>query len=326
MPCLSDSLLVKGLTLRNRIVMPPMYTGLAEPDGAVTDGLVDHYVKRSASVGLVIIEHSYVMVEGKLGSIQLGIHDDQLIPGLEKLSSSIHATGTPVVIQITHAGRAANSEITGSPPVSPSAEDKARGLGADELPVLVEAFEDAAQRALKAGFDGVEIHGAHGFLLNQFFSPLANHRRDDYGGSLENRMRFPLEVVNAVREKMRGRLLLYRLGSDDINPAGTQIRDSQKFAEKLESSGVDILDVSGGLCHSIPAQLQKRQGYFIPQAEEIKKTVNIPVIGVGGITEAAYADRFIRKRQVDLVAVGRALLEDPTWASRAIDQINNVVE
>ena len=115
MPCLSDSLLVKGLTLRNRIVMPPMYTGLAEPDGAVTDGLVDHYVRRSASVGLVIIEHSYVMLEGKLGSKQLGIHNDQLIPGLEKLSSSIHATGTPVVIQITHAGSATNSEVTGRP-------------------------------------------------------------------------------------------------------------------------------------------------------------------------------------------------------------------
>ena len=326
MPCLSDSLLVKGLTLRNRIVMPPMYTGLAEPDGAVTDGLVDHYVRRSASVGLVIIEHSYVILEGKLGSKQLGIHDDQLIPSLEKLSSSIHATGTPVVIQITHAGRATNSEITGSPPVSPSAEDKARGLRTDELPVLVEAFEDAAQRAIKAGFDGVEIHGAHGFLLNQFFSPLANHRRDDYGGPLENRIRFPLEVVNAIREKTQGRLLLYRLGSDDLNPAGTQITDSQKFAEKLETSGVDILDISGGLCHSTPAQLQKRQGYFIPQAEEIKKTVNIPVIGVGGITEAAYADSLVRKKQVDLVAVGRALLEDPTWASRAIDQINNVVE
>jgi NADPH2 dehydrogenase len=317
---------VKGLTLRNRIVLPPMYTGLAEPNGAVTPSLIDHYVQRSGSVGLVIIEHSYVLLEGKLGSKQLGIHDDQLIFGLEELSSRIHATATPVVIQINHAGRDANSTVTGKPSVAPSAENNTRGLKISELQVLVDAFADAAHRAIKAGFDGVELHGAHGFLLNQFFSPLANHRRDDYGGSLENRMRFPLEVVGAVREKTRGRLLLYRLGSDDLDPAGTKLPDSQKFAGELEASGVDILDVSGGLCRSAPAQLQKRQGYFIPQAKEIKNTVNIPVIGVGGISEVAFANGLIKERQVDLVAVGRAFLADPAWASRAIGQINSITK
>jgi 2,4-dienoyl-CoA reductase-like NADH-dependent reductase (Old Yellow Enzyme family) len=174
---------------------------------------------------------------------------------------------------------------------------------------------------MKAGFDGVEVHGAHGFLLNQFFSPLTNLRRDKYGGPLENRIRFPLEVVERVKEKVGGRLLLYRLGSDDLDPSGTGIEDSQKFAVKLEQAGVDIMDVSGGLCGSRPEQLQGGQGYFIPQAQQVRNVVEIPVIGVGGITEPEFGDRLIREGKVDLVAVGRKLLEDPDWAIKAIETL-----
>ncbi len=315
---LLDPLEVKGLTLKNRIVMPPMHTGLATTEGAVTDNLIEHYVRRSKALGLLIVEHSYVSLEGRLSEKQLGIYEDGLVLGLEKLSSSIHATGTPAVIQINHAGRSASMKITGTRPVAPSPSGYYRKLRADKIEALTEAFALAAERAMRAGFDGVEVHGAHGFLLNQFFSPLTNRRRDKYGGSLENRMRFPLEVVERVREKVGGRLLLYRLGSDDLDPAGTQIEDSQKFAVKLEEAGVDIMDVSGGLCGSRPEQLQNRQGYFIPQAQQIKKVIDIPVIGVGGITEPEYANKLIREGQVDLVAVGRGLLKDPDWAIKAI--------
>ena len=185
--------------------------------------------------------------------------------------------------------------------------------------MLIVAFASAAERAMKSGFDGVEIHGAHGFLLNQFFSPLANHRNDRYGGSLKNRMRFPLEVVDRVREKTKGRLLIYRLGADDLNTSGTKIEDAQSFAEKLEEAGVDIIDVSGGLCGSRPASLQGKQGYFVSQAEQIKNVVSIPVIGVGGIVQPEFADRIVKEGRVDLVAVGRALLEDPQWATKAIE-------
>ena len=314
---LSDPLEVKGLTLKNRIVMPPMYTGLATAEGAVTDNLVEHYVRRSRALGLLIVEHSYVSLDGRLGDRQLGIYDDSLLSGLEKLSSRIHATGTPIVTQINHAGRDASTEITGMEPVAPSLSGDARELGGEEIKVLVEAFAVAADRAMRAGFDGVEVHGAHGFLLNQFLSPLINRRRDRYGGSLENRMRFPLEVVERVKEKIGGRLLLYRLGSDDLDPAGIKIEESKKIAAKLEEAGVDIIDVSGGLCGSRPSQLQNRQGYFIPQAQQIKKVIDIPVIGVGGITKPEYANMVIREEKVDLVAVGRALLKDPDWATKA---------
>jgi NADPH2 dehydrogenase len=315
---LLDSLEVKGLTLKNRIVMPPMHTGLATAEGAVTDNLIEHYVRRSKALGLLIVEHSYVRLDGRLSKRQLGIYDDSLVGGLEKLSSRVHATGTPVVIQINHAGRVASMEITGMKPVAPSLSGNAQELRIEEIEGLVEAFAMAAERAMRAGFDGVEVHGAHGFLLNQFFSPLANRRRDKYGGSLENRMRFPLEIVGRVKEKVGGRLLLYRLGSDDLDPAGIKIEDSKKLAIKLQGAGVDILDISGGLCGSRPSQLQDRQGYFIPQAQEIKRVANIPVIGVGGITEPEYANALIWEGKVDLVAVGRALLEDPDWAIEAI--------
>jgi NADPH2 dehydrogenase len=318
---LLDPLKVKGLALKNRIVMPPMHTGFATTEGAVTDNHVKHYVRRSKALGLLIVEHSYVSLEGKLSERQVGIYGDSLVPGLEKLSSSVHATGTPVVIQINHAGRVASREVTGRQPVAPSRDGNARELKASEIEALTEIFVKAADRAMRAGFDGVEVHGAHGFLLNQFCSPLTNRRRDNYGGSLENRIRFPLEVVERVREKVGGRLLLYRLGSDDLDPSGTRIEDSQKFAVKLEQAGVDIIDVSGGLCGSRPEQLQGRQGYFIPQAQQVRKVVEIPVIGVGGITEPEFADRLIREGKVDMVAVGRKLLEDPDWAIKTTETL-----
>jgi len=318
---LLDPLEVKGLTFRNRIVMPPMQTGRATVKGAVTDRLVSFYVRRSTALGLLIVEHCYVSPSGKLSPKQLGIYDDELIGGLERLSSRIHAAGTPVVVQITHAGGVANREVIGAEPVGPSATGKTRELTRSEIEVLVEDFAVAAERAIKAGFDGVELHGAHGFLLNQFFSPLLNKRGDEYGGSLENRMRFPLMVVEEVRKKVKGRLLLYRLGADDLAPDGTQIESSVAFAVKLEQLGVDVVDVSGGLCGSEPKQLRNVKGYFVPQAYEIKKAVRVPVIGVGGITEAEYADMLVRDGKVDLVAVGRAFWKDPKWAEKAVEEL-----
>jgi 2,4-dienoyl-CoA reductase-like NADH-dependent reductase (Old Yellow Enzyme family) len=298
-----------------------MHTGLATSKGAVTSRLVEHYVRRSKALGLLIVEHSYVSLDGKLSERQLGIYDNRLVLRLKKLSKSVHGSGTPVVIQINHAGNRTTVEVTRMQPIAPSSNESARELKIHEIEALVDAFAMAAGRAMRAGFDGVEVHGAHGFLLNQFFSPLTNRRRDGYGGSLENRMRFPLEVVERVKEKVGGKLLLYRLGADDLDSAGTQIEDSQKFAVRLEEAGVDIIDVSGGLGGSRPEQLQGRQGYYVSQAQQIKKVVGVPVIGVGGIKEPQYADRMIREGRVDLVAVGRELLKDPDWALKAVETL-----
>jgi NADPH2 dehydrogenase len=186
---------------------------------------------------------------------------------------------------------------------------------------IADEYVLAAERAVKAGFDGVELHGAHGYLLNQFFSPLFNKREDEYGGSLSNRMRFPLVVVGKVRERLKGKLLLYRLGADDLAPNGTHIEGAIAFAKRLEQSGVDLIDVSGGMCGSEPKQLRQVKGYFVPQASAIKKTVKVPVVGVGGICEAEFADKLVSEGKVDLVAVGRALWHDSKWAEKAAETL-----
>ncbi len=295
-----------------------MQSGRATFEGYVTNRLINFYVRRSTALGLPIVEHAYISLTGKIGPKQLGIYDDAQIPGLTKLAQSIHALGTPIVIQITHAGGVANKKVIGTTPAGPSARGKNRKLEKTELEKIAGDFALAAERAVRAGFDGVELHGAHGYLLNQFFSPLFNKREDEFGGSLENRMQFPLMVVEKVRDVLKGKLLLYRLGSDDLAPKGTQIEDTVAFAVKLEQAGVDIVDVSGGMCGSEPKQLRRIKGYFIPQAYEIKKAIKVPVIGVGGITEAKHADSLVRDGKVDLVAVGRAFWKDSQWAEKAL--------
>ncbi len=303
--------------------MPPMQSGKASFEGAVTNKLVNFYVRRSSALGLPIVEHAYISLLGKIGPKQLGIYDDSLIPGFEKLSSGIHSVGAPAVVQISHAGGVANKKVIGAVPAGPSASGKTRMLEESELYSLVEEYVAAAERAVKAGFDGVELHGAHGYLLNQFFSPLINRRTDKFGGCLENRIRFPLMVAQKVRRCVGGGLLLYRLGADDLAPNGTHVEDSVVFARRLEQAGVEIIDVSGGMCGSEPKQLRQVAGYFVPQAERIKKNVGIPVVGVGGIVDAEFADHLVNDGKVDLVAVGRAMWHDAEWAQKATQTLAN---
>ena len=242
---------------------------------------------------------------------------------MRKLANALHEVGAPAVVQISHAGGVTNRRAIGTEPAGPSPRNKSRMLEASEVYAIADEFALAAERAVKAGFDGVELHGAHGYLLNQFYSSLFNKREDEFGGSLEKRMHFPLLVTEKIRKCLGDRLLLYRLGSDDLAPYGTHIEDSVVFAKRLEAAGVDILDVSGGMCGSEPRQLRQVKGYFVPQAQAIKKAVNVPVIGVGGITEAEFADKLVSEEKVDLVAVGRAFWSDSQWAEKAIETLEN---
>jgi len=246
-----------------------------------------------------------------------------LIKGLSNLAESIHAKGTPVCIQITHAGRRANSSICGSQPVAPSAirasesDEVPRELEKHEIEGLVRLYGEAARRACKAGFDAVEIHGAHGYLLNQFASPLSNRRTDEYGGPFENRIRFPLEVVEEVRKVVGSDTpLLYRLGAYDGQEGGVTITECQAFARKLVEASINVVDVSGGLVGS-ELEGSTSQGFFLPLAEMIQQAVECPVIGVGGIKDPEFANEAIRQKKVDLVAVGRAILADPDWPLKA---------
>jgi len=327
MPGLFSPLQIKHFTLRNRIVLPPMAQDIADDSGQVTEAHIKHYVQRAATgVGMVIVEHCYVRRDGRYNPRQLGIHDDRLIPGLAQLARAVKAYDVVVGVQIAHAGGRASSKTTGGQPVAPSdgvltpgGSEPARALTLAELDALEEAYVAATRRAVEAGFDFVEVHGAHCFLLCEFLSPLANHRTDAYGGSLENRLRFPLRIVQAIRRVLPDALLLlYRLPGSDFLPGGLTEEEGRQAAQALAAAGVDVLDVSGGMCGSErPGWDGKSQGYFVPTAAGIKAAVSVPVIVAGGITDPCFADQVIRSGQADLVAIGRAMLRNPNWAEEA---------
>ncbi len=304
--------------------MPPMATGMATEDGEVTDRHIKHYTARAkGGVGLIIIEHTYVSEDGKLSRGQTGLYDDSLIPGLKRLVEAIHAEGTKVIIQLTHGGAKAPRSITGKQPsgpwniILPNGSEAPRPLTISEIKSLVTSFGNAAYRAVEAGFDSVELHGAHGFLLCQFLSPYANKRNDEYGGNLANRLRFPAEAIKEVKTRLgKSMPLFYRFGADDLLEGGLTRQEAKLAAQHLEQAGVDVMDVSAGIGGGAPRS-STEQGYYVPLAEGIKEVVKVPVIGVGNITEPEYADRIISEGKVDLVAVGRTLLANPDFPKQA---------
>jgi len=317
---------IKHLTLKNRIVLPPMANNMADDSGAVTDAHIKHYVRRAkADVGMVIVEHAYIRRDGRMNERQLGIYDDALIPGLRRLAEAIKASDTVVGIQITHGGGKVTQASAATQPLAPSdglvpgGSETARALAPVEIEAIVQAFVAAARRALAAGFDFVEVHGAHGYLLCQFLSPMTNRRADAYGGDLAGRLRLPVQVVRAVRQAVGGdRLLLYRLGASDFMPGGLTEAEGCQAGAALAAAGVDLLDISGGLNGSEPPGWDKvSQGYYVPMAAAVRAAAGIPVVVAGGITDPHFANRAVAEGQVDLVAVGRAMLSNADWAVQA---------
>ncbi len=324
---LLEELKASPITLTNRLIMPPMATAKAEADGTISQAILDYYSEKSQGgyISLIIVEHSFISPEGKASENQMSVADDDKLKGLEKLADTIQSNGSKAVMQINHAGSATTEEVTGIKPVGPSEVANPRKgatpneLTEDEIVDIVKSFKDAARRTKQAGFDGVEIHSAHGYLLNQFFSPLTNKRTDKYGGDIHKRIRIHLEVIEAVKKEVGEDFpILLRLGASDYKEGGTTIEDSKVAAREFEKAGVDILDISGG--HSgymIPGL--EGQGFFAPLTEAIKEVVSIPVILTGGVTEPEAAEKLLADGKADLIGVGRAILEDSTWAKRAIE-------
>ncbi|MGD0154003.1 MAG: NADH:flavin oxidoreductase [Thermacetogeniaceae bacterium] len=328
---LLEPIKIMNMHLTNRLVMPPMATAKAMPDGRVSPEILAHYKEKSAGgyIGMIIIEHSYVSFEGKANERQLSVADDSVIDGLRELADIIHNQGSRTVVEINHAGSAASSDIIGTTPVAPSAinnprkSSAPRELAKEEITGLVQAFAAAASRVKTAGFDGVEIHSAHGFLLNQFFSPLTNQRSDEYGGELNKRIKIHLEVIKAVREAVGPDYpVLLRLGASDYCAGGSTIEDSIVAAQAFVITGIDVLDVSGGFCgFAIPGA--SPQGYFAPLTEALKQVINIPVILTGGITDADVAEKLLQENKADLIGVGRAVLADSLWAKKAVETLRS---
>jgi NADPH2 dehydrogenase len=332
---------IKQLTLANRLVLPPMALDQATEHGEVTRKLLDHYLLRvrsnpeknfeaetfRARVGMIIVEHAYVCASGRAHSCQLGIDEDVLISGLQLLVKEIHKEGVPVGIQLSHAGaRALNYPVGPSkiscPYLVRYGKDQAtvlkespRELSKGEIRQIVLKFAKAAERARKAGFDFLEIHGAHGYLLNQFYSPLTNQRSDEYGGNLERRLKFPLEVITAVKDVVGSAMpVFYRLGADDRIPGGNTVKDSIQAIPFFKEAGIDCLDLSGGLT-GYPRK--GPQGFFNYLAEALKAVTDIPILVTGGITDIKMAESLIKTGTTDLVGIGRALLADPQWVAKA---------
>ena len=317
---------IGSLELRNRIIAAPMEKNLALPTGGVTQRYIDYVEARAAGgAALILLESMYVDPAGQNHRYQLGLHDDELLPGYRRLIDACHRHGALVGAELQFGGRQVSSLITGRQPQAPSpvpctvlaGGDVPRALPADEIRALVGAFAAAARRAVAAGFDVVEVHGAHGYLVGQFLSPFANHRQDEYGGDFERRLRFPLEVVGAVREAIGPRRpLAYRLTADEHVEGGLTLADTVRIAPRLQAAGVDLLDVSAGIYESamwIAQPMEMTPGCLAPAAREIRRAVSIPVSVAGRITDGRVAGEILERGDADFVTLGRALHADPEW-------------
>ena len=344
MPNLFDSLSIRDLTLSNRIVVSPMCE-YSSTDGFANDWHLVHLGSRAVGgAGLILTEATAVTPEGRISPQDLGIWKDEHIEFLGRITRFIHSQGSAAGIQLAHAGRKAStyrpSDGDGAAPeeaggwknvIAPSAIPFAgnyllpQALTIEGIRAVVRAFVEAAGRAREAGFRVVEIHAAHGYLLSEFLSPLANHRTDDYGGSFENRIRLLLEVVRAVRGAGPERAPLFvRISATDWVEGGWTLDESVELARRLKDSGVDLVDCSSG-GNVPPARIPVGPGYQTPLAERIRHEAKILTGAVGMITAPAQADHIIRTGQADLAFIAREFLRDPYWPLRAGRELGNPI-
>ena len=315
---------IKGLSLKNRIIMAPLFVGYANPDGTVSPLVLDHYKEMAASgVSMVVVENASVDPSGSGSPFILRVDHDRYIPGLTELAKTIHDQSALAFLQLNHAGRYAYLEERLAPSPFKTGEIVPKEMSHEEIRKIVKAFAEGAKRVKEAGFDGVEIHGGTGYLIAQFLSPRTNHRRDSYGGTLENRMRFPLQVTDAVMEAVGDDYPVgYRFLADEWLPDGLHPQETIPLAGELEERGIAYISVMAGTYDSffLPEYLEeeKSEGYMAHFAEIIKKLVSkTPVIAAGRIQSPATAEKVIQQGQADLVGLARVLFADPLWPRKA---------
>jgi 2,4-dienoyl-CoA reductase-like NADH-dependent reductase (Old Yellow Enzyme family) len=330
-----------GITLSNRVVMAPMTTWAANDDGTVSNEEVAYYRRRANGVGLVLTGCTHVMPNGIGFTGEFASHDDTFMPSLRRLAEAAKSGGAPAILQIFHAGNKAVRElIPGEDVVSASAVKASpgpfnsgdvlpRALSHDEILEVISAFGEATRRAIEAGFDGVELHGAHGFLIQNFFSPLYNHRTDEWGGSLENRMRFPLSVVSEVKRAIgihatRPFLLGYRISPEESETGGLRINDSYALIDSLIDLGVDYV-------HASLSSVLESKAVGSPNDKPIAQLISahfagrLPVIAAGQIRTPDQAENAL-ELGLSLVAIGQGLVMNPDWVELAKDGNENLIE
>lgn len=318
----------------NRIVMPPMTTRTADEDGYVTEDTVAYYLARArGGVGLITVEMASPEKAGRHRRREIGIYDDRFLPGLTRLVDEIHRAGSKASIQLGHAGGHTRRDICGEMPIAPSAiphpvyETMLETIIPEEMTTAriaatVAAHAAAAARARKAGFDCVEIHAAHGYLISQFHASFENRRTDAYGGSLENRARFGLEVLRAVKAAVPGMPVVYRLSVEDFFPGGLPFDEGRQIAVWAEGAGADALHVTAGHYRSLPSAqivlppMTFPDATFLDFAATVKKRLRVPVIAVGRLGDPAVATEAVASGKADFIALGRALIADPQWVEK----------
>lgn len=329
---------LRDLTLRNRIVLAPMCTYCAEDNGQANDWHLVHYGARAiGGCGLILTEATAIEPRGRISVNDLGLWSDDQIATLSRVVSFCHDFGAKVGVQLGHAGRKAFTATKGEGPqggIAPSAIPFAQDwktpteLTTDAIEELIVRWREAAQRALAAGCDAIELHHAHGYLLHQFFSPISNHRRDAYGGSFEGRAHFALRVVRAVREVWpASHPLIVRVSASDWVEGGVVPADIVRLAPLLRDAGVDAIDCSsGGIVAAPPPPSVVGPGYQVAFASEIRRDGRIPTMAVGLITDPHQAEAIVSDGHADMIVLGREMLRDPHWPLRAAGVLGVDVE
>ncbi len=328
-PSLFQPIEIKGLKLKNRLVVPPMGSGFAAEDGSVTERLITYHEARArGGFSLITLEVTAVDgEEGKGSGHQLSIFDNRFIAGFKNLVDRVHNAGAKVGVQLYHPGRVTiPTYIGGLKPVGPSAvpdpiwRQETRELTVQDIGQLIECFAQGARRAREAGFDIVELHGAHGYLISQFMSGYANKRTDAYGGGFEGFMKFPIEIVRRIRQLVGPDFpVFFRISGDELVPMGRTIPESIEAAKRLVREGVDVIDVSIGVMESsqvTSAPPDMEQGFNAGMAAAFKKALSVPIIAVGRINEPDIAEEIIKSGKADLIAIGRQALTDPEWPNK----------
>ncbi|NLO21710.1 MAG: FAD-dependent oxidoreductase [Syntrophomonadaceae bacterium] len=321
---------IKSMLLKNRVVMPPMGTGLGQRDGTVSEATLAYFKRRVKSgAGLYITEISSVHTQGSVSPSALRIYDDSYITGLSQLVKIAHKEDAKIAIQLHHAGRESFYQLKRGEAMAPSAiasyvfGGSPKAMRREDIEEVIQAFGSAARRAVEAGFDAVELHAAHGYLLHQFLSIHSNQREDEYGGNMQNRARFILECIQAVRAQVGQDFpISLRISAEEVIKNGYSIEEMQEIAPKFVKAGVDIIHASFGTHGSpggiIQAPIEYAQGFNVHLARKIKEKVEIPVIGVGRFTDPVIMNEVIKRGDADLIAVGRQHLADPDFLNNAI--------
>ena len=308
---LEKELKLKNIILRNRIVLPPMARE-DSVDGKVSEDLIEYYRLRAECTGLIIIEHEYVSLEGRSTPKQLSMADDSVIDSFRKLTEAIHKENCFAIAQLNHSGR---GEISGD-------RLNIKSMSKEDIKKVKRDFVNAAVRTKKAGFDGVEIHSAHEYLLSHFYSPLSNKRTDEYGGNLENRMRIHNEILQEIRNAVgEDYILAIRFGAYDYWEGGSKLEEIPIAVRSFVDSGADLIDISGGLCrYNNPNS--KEPGYFKELSKIAKESCDVPVILTGGVKKAKDAEALLEGGYADLIGVGRAMIMDGEWSRKALRKLS----